>query len=291
MSVIRGRKIIFCEGKQTSLDSQLLNRIVDNLPGDKPTIVGAGSKFTFSVFAEGYFFPDEVVNQRFIIFRDRDFDAVPNSANIQLLQFGRQPIFLTHRACIENYLLDENLIHTYWETKYKEKIDNPSSKWGHGSPPEIENISKWIKDSAYTLKDYQSIRWALGDLLQMQGARIQLKTTWTGSSGKLPVSLSLPDCHNDAVRLIENFRNAIETVTIEQFEKSLTKYQNQFSQSEFWEQKQYLVWFHGKDIQKAMQRQESRYISLGDFFDSMISQFDFTQYPDLVELRAKIEQL
>ena len=125
----------------------------------------------------------------------------------------------------------------------------------------------------------------------MQGSRIQLKTTWTGSSGKLPVSLSLSDCRNDAIRLIENFRNAIETVTIDQFEKSLDKYQIQFSQSEFWDQKQYLIWFHGKDIQKAMQRQESHYISLGDFFDSMISQFDFTQYPDLVELRAKIEQL
>ncbi len=63
MSVITGKKIIFCEGKQYSLDYILLNRLVDNIQGD-PTIVPAGSKFTFSIFAQGYFYPGEAYNQR-----------------------------------------------------------------------------------------------------------------------------------------------------------------------------------------------------------------------------------
>lgn len=290
MSVIKGEKIIFCEGKQTSLDSKLLERIVDNLPGEKPTIVGAGGKFTFSVFAEGYFFPGGLANKRYLIFRDRDFDIIP-TPHIQLLQLDKRPIFLTHRTCIENYLLDAHLIHAYWETKYQEKIDNPRSKWGHGNSSGIEVISAWIESSARTLKDYQAVRWALGDLIRMNEVRVQLKTTWTGGSGELPGSLSIEDCRKDAVKLIEQFRKAIEAITIERFESSLVKYQRQFDQPEFWEQKQYLIWFQGKDIQKAMQRQEPSYISLENFFDVSISQFDFTQHPDLMELRAKSEQI
>lgn len=60
MSVVD--KIIFCEGKQTSLDIKLIERVLAKQPGQRLTIVSAGGKFTFSVFAQGYFFPDEVVN-------------------------------------------------------------------------------------------------------------------------------------------------------------------------------------------------------------------------------------
>ncbi|WP_407891508.1 hypothetical protein [Scytonema sp. NUACC26] len=52
-----------------------------------------------------------------------------------------------------------------------------------------------------------------------------------------------------------------------------------------------MIWFHGKDIQKAMQQRESRYISLNAFFDWALNQLDVHQYPDLVELQSRIEQL
>ncbi|GAA6618386.1 hypothetical protein NUACC26_041970 [Scytonema sp. NUACC26] len=107
MSVVSG-KVIFCEGKQTSLDFRLLNRVVENLLIDKPTIVPSGSKFTFSVFTQGYFSRDRPINQRYIIFRDRDFDAKP-TAHIGLIQSNS--MFLTYRACVENYLLNAELIH------------------------------------------------------------------------------------------------------------------------------------------------------------------------------------
>jgi len=286
VAVISSGKIIFCEGKQTSLDSMLLNKIVDGL-SDKPTIVGAGSKFTFSVFAEGYF-SQKMANQRYIIFRDRDFDVTP-TPDIQLLKSSK--MFLTHRACIENYLLDANLIDTYWKVKHQEKMDNSSSKWGHGDSPGFEAIATWIENGAHSLTDYQAVRWALGDLTQMRATRTQLKTTWTEGSGNLPQSLSGTDCHNEAVKLVEKFRESIGTVTLDKFESSLTKYQDKFAQAKFWEQKQYLIWFHGKDIQKAMQRQESHYISLKSYFSSIIEQFDVTKHLDLVELRIKIEEL
>jgi hypothetical protein len=294
VSVVSGGKTIFCEGKQTSLDYQLLSRLVEGMPGDKCTIVPAGSKFTFSIFAQGYFFPDEVENQRFIIFRDRDFDVKP-APNIQLLQIerklGNNAVILTYRACVENYLLDTNLIHNYWVAKHIEKLANPTSKWAHGDSPGIETIAAWVETSARNLQSYQAARWALGDLLSMSAARVQLKTTWTGGSGKLPASLILSDCRSKALELINQFTQAVESVTPENFEARLDAYQQHFIQEDFWVQKQYLIWFHGKDLQKEMQRQEPKYISLSSFFDWATAQVDVNQHPDLMELRTRIEQL
>lgn len=290
MSVVSSSKIIFCEGKQRSLDFRLLERVLETLPTERPTIVSAGSKFTFSVFAQGYFFPQEIGSQRYLVFRDRDFDATPSTEG-RLIQLGNQPIWLTYRACIENYLLTAELIDTYWRGKYNEKQENPISKWGHGNSPGIERIAEWIEASARSLQEYQAVRWALGDLLQSSAARAQLKTTWTGGSGQLPSSLALLDCQTEAIRLINQFKQAVETVRQDRFEASLATYQQQFAQVEFWLQKQYLIWFHGKDIQKAMQRQEPRYISLSAFFDWAVTRLDIAQYPDLEELQSKIEQL
>lgn len=294
MSVVSGGRTIFCEGKQSSLDYKLLNRVVEGISGDKCTIVPRGGKFSSTIFAQGYFFPDEVVNQQYIVFCDRDFDTKPTE-NIRLLELvtSRNKVFayLTHRTCVENYLLDTNLIHTYWTAKYIEKLDNPTSRWAHGNSPGIEAISTWIETSARNLQFYQAVRWAMGDLLRMSTAREQLKTTWTGGSGKLPELLDLQSCQNQALELINQFRQAVNSVTLENFEASLNSYQQLFTQEDFWTQKQYLIWFHGKDLKKEMQRHQPNYLSLSSFFDWAVTKLDITQHPDLVELRARIEQL
>lgn len=301
MSVVQD-KIIFCEGKPDSLDYGLLQTIIGQLSmATPPTIVPAGSKFTFSIFAEGYFSRDIVVGQakpatqqRYLIFRDRDFDAIP-SQTVQLLrlptQLVRPPMFLTHRAAIENYLLDAVLIDQYWTAKYQEKVENPSSRWGHKNSPGIPKIAEWIDTSAQALKDYQSVRWALADLLQTGTARQQLKTTWLKGSGYLPELLTLQDCQTHAKTLIDNFRQSLGTVTHQLFAESVEKYQNHFSQSAFWENREYLVWFHGKDLQKMMQRQQQNYISLDEFFKWAVQSLDSRKHADLVELSQQIEQL
>ncbi|MFB2880655.1 hypothetical protein [Floridanema aerugineum] len=290
MSVVSSSKIIFCEGKQSSLDIQLLERVLETLPTERPTIVSSGSKFTFSVFAQGYFFPQEIGNQRYLVFRDRDFDAQP-SEEVRLIQLGGQRIWLTHRACIENYLLEPDLIDAYWREKYIEKLENPNSKWGHGDSPGIDRITQWIETAARSLQEYQSVRWALGELLLSSATRAQLKTTWTGGSGQLPLSLAVQDCRTEAITLINQFRQAVETVTLNNFEANLATYQQQFNQVEFWSQKQYMIWFHGKDIQKEMQRQEPQYISLKTFFNWAVARIDIERHSDLIELRTRISQL
>lgn len=295
MSVVSSKKIIFCEGKKSSLDYGLLNRVLENM-SDTLTIVPAGSKFTFSVFAQGYFFPDEVGSQQYIVFRDRDFDAQP-TPSVQLLRLDRRlgykSVDLTHRACVENYLIDAEFINTYWIEKYKEKQENPSSLWGHGDSPGVEAISAWIENSAKCIQSYQSVRWALSDLLRSDEANVKLKTTWTHRSGKLPPSLELKDCQTEALELIKQFRQATDSVTPDNFKSSLAEYQDRFNQTNFWTQKQYLIWFHGKDLQKVMQKQEPHYISLNHFFHWVIKyeQFDITRHQDIKELRKKIEHL
>ena len=293
MSVVSSGKIIFCEGKESSLDYRLLNIVVDSLPGDRCTIVPAGSKFGFSTFAEGYFSGKTAVNQKYIVFRDRDFDVQP-TPNCRLLQLdnrsGNKHMALSYRTCVENYLLDADLVHTYWTEKYNEKQENPVFQWGNQNSPGVDRISQSIETSARNLQHYQAVRWALGDLVNMRPAREQLKTTWT-KKGNLPESLILQDCKDRALELINKFRLAVESVTPEKFEDNLVSYQQRFNPEEFWTEKQYLIWFNGKDIQKEIQRQDSKFISLNSFFDWAIPQLEINQHPDLIELRTKIEQL
>jgi hypothetical protein len=300
VSVVSG-KFIFCEGKENSLDIRLLNRILERIPAERVTIVPSGGKFSFSVFISGYLSSTNLItitnkrmpevsnsNKRYIVFRDRDFDQEPSST-IGLIRL--RDYFLTHRACVENYFLDADLIDSYWQEKYQEKQDNPGSKWGHSNSPGVEIISEWIKSAAKNLAAYQAVRWSLGNLSQNTAGRSQIKTTWTKNSGRLPESLVLEECRTEAIQLITQFKEAVDTITPEKFEENLAKYQEQFDQDEFWSQKQYLIWFHGKDIQKQMQIQEPQYISLSHFFNWAIANFEIDQHPDLIELQGIIEQL
>lgn len=288
MSVVDG-KVIFCEGKKEGLDSQLLKKILSDLSIQNLTIVAAGSKFTFSIFAQGYFYSGNIEKSPdFMVFRDRDFDAVP-SERMELCL--RDKMFLSHRACIENYLIDPNLIHSYWEKRYQDRIEYPTTKWGHGNSPGIEKISAWIEQSAIELKEYQSVRWALGDLLLTGAARKNLETTWTEGSGHLPTQLEFQYCQNKAIELIDQFRFITDKITEESFRASLAKYQSLFNQPEFWEKKQYMIWFHGKDLQKTMQKRENRYISLQDFFVWAVNHININQYPDLIQLQQEIMRI
>ena len=139
--------------------------------------------------------------------------------------------------------------------------------------------------------EYQAVRWALGDLVRLSAAREQLKTTWTGGSGNLPSSLILSDCETEAQNLIRQFTQAVEQVTQAKFQESLQKYQTKFEQPEFWEKKDYLIWFQGKDLKKMMNREKQGWISLDNFFDWAIDKIDIENHEDFKQLCTKIEQL
>jgi hypothetical protein len=304
-------KVIFCEG---NLDLGVLNKVVEN-QFNNITIVAAGGKFSFSTFIQGYFSSieenkqdknNEKQNQeeqkkatkKYITFRDRDFDTEP-TAEIKLLQIDKlgNRDFLSYRTCIENYLLDPELIHKYWITQYAEKLENPTIfKWEHKDSPGVDKINQWIEDAARILRDYQAVRWALGNLCQLSASRKQLETKWTENT--IPDSLDLSTCKSRAWSLINEFKNTVEEVTIDKFEESLSKYLQLFNRQEFWQQKHYLIWFNGKEIYKAMHkisqdktRPYKSYISMYEFSKWAVNNIDITQHPDLIELRNKIEQL
>ena len=305
MGVVRN-KVIFCEGGSESLDFQLINnKVLENLSNDI-TIIPVGGKFNFSLFIQAYFSIDKNKNdenqkatKKYIIFRDRDFDIEPTLENklLQINKLGNRA-FLSHRTCIENYLLDPQLIHQYWITQYAEKLENPTIfRWGHGNSPGIDKIAQWIEEAAKNLQDYQAVRWALGNLCQLSASRKHLDTSWTKDT--IPNSLDLSDCKNQALLLINEFKNTVAEVTIDKFEESLDRYLQLFNQEEFWQQNQYLTWFNGKDIYKVMHKisqdkkrpYNSSYISMYDFSKWAINNIDINQYPDLMELRSKIELL
>lgn len=309
MGVVRN-KVIFCEGGSKSLDFQLINnRVLSN----NITIIPVGGKFNFSLFIQAYFYIDkkkndennkkqnneenQKVTKKYIIFRDRDFDIEPTSENklLQIDKLGNRA-FLSHRTCIENYLLDPELIHQYWITKYEEQLENPISKWGHKDSPGVDKITQWIEEAAKNLQDYQAVRWALGNLCQLSASRKHLDTSWTKDT--IPDSLDLSHCKSQALSLIHDFKNTVAEVTIDKFEESLDRYLQLFNQQEFWQQKHYLIWFNGKDIYKAMhkisqdqKRPYKSYISMDKFSKWAVNNIDITQHPDLIELRNKIEQL
>ncbi|MEA5619774.1 hypothetical protein VB711_18280 [Cronbergia sp. UHCC 0137] len=62
-----------------------------------------------------------------------------------------------------------------------------------------------------------------------------------------------------------------------------------------------VIWFHGKDIQKAMQIVQPKYISLDIFFKSVLPPPGINTYPnlpnfielhsDIMQLKTEIEQL
>lgn len=285
MSIVTGSRItlLFCEGQPDSYDFQILNRLLAGIPNTQ--VVPVGGKFGLNAFIQGRLssYPED--NQpSYLGFRDRDFDAEPPSNPALIPWSATKPIFLSYRACIENYLLDPSLIHSYWTQS------SQGPKWQYGESPGTDDISVWVRRSAESITDYQAVRWALSRL--KHGKRWpEIKTTWTKSSGYLPSSLRFEDCLQEAKQLISTFKGDVARVREDEFEQHLNKYREKFHSEEFWSQQQYLVWFHGKDLQKAMQITKQNSISLTNFFDEATQSLEVTKHPDLVELKNKVQEI
>ena len=282
MSVVGpGTKLVFCEGGAESLDIRLLNRLLLEHP--KTLVVPAGGKWGIRAFIEGRLSTFAADSQpEFVAFRDRDFDASPGNTPGLIDLPGPKPIFLSHRACVENYLLDSDLIHQYWEKHHRE-----APKWRHGSSPGTDEILDWMNTAAKEIADYQAVRWALSRL--KPGDRWpEVPTTWIDRSGHLPVSLHKDDCLSQAKRLIESFERETKKVSEEVFDQQMEQYLKQFGSSSFWEDRDYQIWFHGKDLQKAMQRSWPDRISLKHFLSWAVDHVAWRDHADLLELAEKI---
>lgn len=277
MNVDAGSRVghLFCEGNPNSLDFMLLSRLV---PDRAFKVVPSGGKFGFRAFIEGYFAGEEPRGPC-LGFRDRDFDAEPTAecALIRSPQSPRREIYLSHRSCIESYLLDPALIHGYWERS----SEGPS--WSHGDPPAVDEIRVWIQEAAREIAEYQAVRWALAKL--MPGIRWpMIETTWMPSSGGLPTELGFDSCLYSARELVVEYGRAVDQVSVAALEVHAGRYRSLFGEEAFWKSDLYTLWFHGKDLQKAMQRKRLNSISLKSFCRWAADNMNWKQHPDLVEL-------
>ena len=271
-------KLLFCEGTKRSLDAQLLNRLVD---GSGTLIVPVGGKFGFPAFIEGYLGKYDR-EPPYHGLRDRDFDAEPPD-DVELLRWpNKKPIYFTHRACVESYLIDPELIDACWT----ESAATPA--WSHGDSPGVASVAEWIEQSAREIADYQAVRWALANL--KPGPRWpQIRTTWTRASGKLPDPLDFDACVTEAVNLVEEFRQSTETVNVKALRESAAHCRERFRVEEFWKRRAYMVWFHGKDLATAMQKEPDFPIPMKHCFSWGVNRLDWEKHPDLAALARKIK--
>ncbi len=195
---------------------------------------------------------------------------------------GHIPVYLSYRTCIENYLLDPELLYKYWD----EKSAGPT--WTHKTPPPIADLESWIEDAGKMISDYQAIRWALATLRPgTNWPRVQ--TTWTNGSGHLPPDLGFDACRLHATDMVNQFRCNVLPVNRRAFHRYVDQYHQQFQNPSFGSSKSYLVWFQGKDIIKAMSRSKPGWISLKPYCVWAAQQLNWKSHPDLEQLSKLLQ--
>ena len=185
---------------------------------------------------------------------------------------------MSHRAAVENYLIDVALIDKYWNEQ-----SNIGPTWKHGPSPGLEELSRWMNEAARKLVVYQAARWALASLKPSKRWP-EIRTTWTERSGDLPPALDELTCLGEAKRLVQEYKSETANVSDTKLEDSYKKFFDRFSAETFLAQNEYLVWFHGKDLKKEMQTLRPDSISLNHFFTWAVENLDWKQHADLVEL-------
>jgi hypothetical protein len=270
-------KVVFCEGRPGSLDYLLLNQI---LPVGQVRIRPVGGKFGLRAYIQGYLatYPEDA-QPAYIAFRDRDFDVEPPEAPQLIAMKDEYPLWMSHRAAIENYLIDAELLRQYW----LERENSP--RWTHGPALSIDEIQDHVRESARELTNYQAVRWALAKLKPgIYWPRI--RTTWTRhGSGDLPLSLGYDDCLADARQLVVSFQDQIQDVHPGRLQEYAETYRQRFNDNYFLEGEHgYLVWFHGKDHLVQLCRRLAPNFPQRHYADWAAEQVDVGNHPDLQQL-------
>lgn len=271
-------KLLFCEGQPSSLDALLLDRLLIGRAGR--LIVSCGGKHGMRAYIDGYL-QSYTAPPLYLAFRDRDFDSIPGERVGLIRLRGEKPIFLSYRACLESYFLDAQLIDCYWNES------SAAAEWRHGASPGVAGIRDWIETAARQIGAYQGVRWALAGLKPAERWP-ELPTTWTKGSGFLPDSLAQEACLTEAKGLVAEYATQSGRVSERRLLEENQHYERQFADPGFWEAGSYLVWFHGKDLLKAMQRLRPNSISLPNFCDWGVHRLNWQAHPDLKQLADAI---
>ena len=268
-------KIIFCEGRPGSLDDLLLTNLI---AVGQTLIVPVGGKHSIRAFIDGYLGNYPQIQPDYLGFCDRDFDVEPPAAPQLIRLSGEKPIWFCHRASVENYLIDADLFRQYWA----ERENTP--QWSYGPAPSIEEIERHILEAACELVDYQAIRWGLAKL--KPGSRWpEIRTSWTKyGSGDLPSSLDYNDCLAQAHQLVESFQIQLQNVQSHRLEEYVKDYHKRFTNQDFLKNREYLIWFHGKDHLAQLCQHLAPNFPRRHYADWAAEHLDVSRHPDLQQL-------
>ncbi len=270
-------RIVFCEGRPSSLDALLLG----NLPLLGHVLIQpVGGKHGMRAYIEGYLGSYPGSQPDYLCFRDRDFDVEPPDRPQLISLSGQKPIWLIHRTTIENYLIDADLIQKYWS----ERENTPG--WAHSSAFSTDEIEDHIRGSAQELADYQAVRWALARL--KPGPRWpEIPTTWTThGAGDIPASLVYEDCLSQACQIVVSFQTQTQDVHPDRLQEYAEVYHQRFNDNHFIEERGYLVWFHGKDHLVQLCRRLAINFPRRHYADWAAESLDASKHPDLQQLVA-----
>lgn len=287
--------ILFCAGNTDgSPDFSLYNRLIRERYAGELTIKPFGGIRGFQGFINGYLAGYKKDEQPpYIALRDRDFiaqdiDHQPLTTVSRLLKISRH-IYATHRACIENYFIDPELIYKFLRDRTKSKT---------GMRLTQNNVTAIIEQSGKDILDYQAVRWALSKLSPESGwPNIPSSLGKKYSSGSLPDSLNFDECLQQAIALQANYGQATSQVSTTDLRVSAKQFQEKFHQGNL---QTWLVWFHGKDWLTRLRvninafcHQHNMVVQFEKtaFNEWAVNQVDTTNHPDLLELVTIIEQL
>jgi len=274
-------KIIFFEGKPVgSYDYALLNHL---LSSSGPQIIPIGSKYGFNARIEGYCLACDA-EPKYLAFRDRDFDFTPPDKADLIRIIGAKPIFTTYKACLENYLIDPDLFHEFWQIKSR------GPTWKFGPPPSSDYFQEVIISTAKQIAEYQAVRWALSEINPQKGKTIRIENKWL-ENGQLPNNLSFEDCLIRATELVNVFLSETKDISIEKLNNIARDFLQRFSTEEFFDSNLYINWFHGKDLLKSIFNVLKFQPLYGLYIDWGLNNLNFCNFPDLLSLKQKCDEL
>ncbi len=265
--------VLFCEGKESSLDYKVFQKLLVHIK-DSVTIIPLGGKFGSSAYIQGWLNRKGVVNpERSFFLRDRDFDfEIPEQESLILASKDTKSTiysYATFRTTLENYLIDPNLLFEHFGFSKKDLS--------------LVEIDKIINDAAKLITNYSAARHSLGNIRKP----LDLKTTWIqNGSGTLPDQeiLNSPEkCKQMALKLVEEFSSSSKSINLNFYEEKFDFFLEKFSNPDFMKNKEYMIWYHGKDLQKAISILMSPLVNnfhWNSYYDFAIEKIDFRKFLD-----------
>lgn len=295
-------RIVFCEGQEDGLDLRMLNAL-----RTEPNVefVPYGSKYDLTSFVRGHVYEPPRVSPfgtgtvppavRYLVLRDRDFDYEPvaSSALIPIqhgIHSGR--VFAWYRHEVESYIVEPKALDAYFRERDRKR------KQAEGPLPSLPQIEAALDRAATKLAPYQAARWALGRVnrsIETHDRRGRA-TTWAEPHDVLPEDLSEPACRQGLQSKVEEYRSWASQIVEPQAQ--FEQYLQHFTTASFMRQREYLVWFSGKNLLQQFWRELQLPGGAGSYHVDLyrkqapnhVASLDPLP-PDLKELQQKIASL